>query len=73
MPPHGSTEGRVDETFDILSAQIRAVRRVARDRTRSNKCVGTKWVLVPATYSPPRGPTELEFRIRDGWWAESGA
>jgi hypothetical protein len=29
-------------------------------------CVRTNWVLVPTTYTPPRGSTDLEFRIRDG-------
>src|SRR5260370_12046996 len=31
-----------------------------------NSEVGTKWVLVPATYSPPQGQVELGFCIREG-------
>jgi hypothetical protein len=61
----GSTECRSHEPFDILSARVQEADRRGSARTRLNKCVGTKWVLVPATYSPPRGSTELEFRIRD--------
>ena len=48
--------------IDLLSAEIASDPFYACP----NSVVGTKWVLVPATYSPPRGSTELEFRIRDG-------
>jgi hypothetical protein len=66
MPPDGSIEGSEDETFDILSARVQVSGLGGSVRTQPNNCVGTRWVLVPATYTPPRGSTELEFRIRDG-------
>jgi hypothetical protein len=62
----GATVGPRDEPCDILSAVSSGGRSSPSNRTWPNKCVGTKRVLVPATYSPPRGKSELEFRIRDG-------
>jgi hypothetical protein len=57
----GAQNVRRGEPFDILSAEI------ARDPfcASPNSAVGTKWILVPKTYTPPRGSTELEFRIRE--------
>ena len=62
----GDTVSRSASASDILSVQVRGTSHSRAVSTRSNTCVGTKWVLVAATYSPPGGQSELEFRIRDG-------
>jgi len=68
-----ATEDCADGLFYILSAQVRGVDRARLFRTWPNNCVGTKRVLVPATYTPPRGSTNSNFLFGTGWWAENGA
>jgi len=68
-----ATEDCADGLFYILSAQVRGVGRARLFRTWPNNCVGTKRVLVPATYTPPRGSTNSNFVFEAGWWAENGA
>jgi hypothetical protein len=68
-PLMGAQNVRRHEPLDILSAEIASDPFCASP----NSVVGTKWVLVPATYSPPRSEMNSNFVFGTGWWAESGA
>lgn len=41
--------------------------------TSPNSEVGTKWVLVPSTYTPPHAEMNSNFVFESGLWAENGA
>ncbi len=62
----GGIASRSDSPSAVLSAQVCTTSRGGAVRVKPNTCVGTQWVLLPATYTPPTSSTELEFRIQDG-------
>ncbi len=62
----GGIVSRSDSPSAVPSAQVRATSRGGAVRVKPNTYVGSKWVLLPPTYTPPIGSAELEFRIQDG-------